>query len=392
MKGYRYFIIIFSVLLVVYITMELNKPKPIDWTVSLSNSKKAPYGGYIINDRLKDLFPNSKISSYRTPFYEQINNFNGSNTAYILMGPSFELSKADVDEMKNYVINGNYVFLAYGNYPKTFLDSFKLKTDTRFSITGKDSTTINFVNPALKAKANYTFLQATIDDYFSSIDTSNHIVLGINDKGKPNFIKMPYGEGAFFVHTNPICFSNYFLLHHDNATYAAKALSYIPKVVSEVYWDEYYKLGRGGASTPLRFLLSNDYLKWALRIALFGMILYVLFQLKRKQRIITVIAPLKNTSMDFIRTVASLYFNAKDNNGIADKKINYWLDFVRHRFNLSTQVLNEEFMDLLSRKSGVEKKEINELIVLIAEISSKQVNDNLLLMLNNKIDNFYKQV
>lgn len=392
MKGYRNFIIIFSILLAGYITLELNKPKPIDWTVSLSNSKKAPYGGYIINDRLKDLFPNSKISSFRTPVYEQLNNFNKEKTAYLLLGPSFELSKADMDEMKNYVVNGNYVFLAYGNYPKSFLDSFKLKTDTRFSITGKDSTSINFVNPALKAKAGYTFLHSTLDDYFSGIDTALHLVLGINDNGKPNFIKMPYGAGAFFVHTNPICFSNYFLLHHDNASYAAKAMSYIPQDVSDIYWDEYYKQGRGGASTPLRFLLSNDYLRWALRIALIGMILYVLFQLKRKQRIIPVIAPLRNTSLDFIKTIASLYFNAKDNNGIADKKINYWMDFVRHRFNISTQVLNEEFVNYLSRKSGIEKREINELIVLIAEISSKQVNDNLLLMLNNKIDNFYKQV
>ena len=35
--------------------------------------------------------------------------------------------------------------------------------------------------------------------------------------------------------------------------------------------------------------------------------------MKRKQRIIPVIEPLKNSTVDFVHTVASVYFNAKDN-------------------------------------------------------------------------------
>ena len=392
MKGYKRFVIYFSVLLILYVLTELNKPQPIDWTVTISQIHKSPYGGYIISQRLKDIFPFADIQTYRTPVYDQVNNYRDTNTAYILMGPTFNPSKEDMNELKNYVVTGNYAFLSYQSLPNSFLDSFKIKTNTRFTFDTKDSTSINFVSPAIKSPKNYTFLRSTIDEYFSKIDTAYTVVLGTNDRGDANFIKIPYGDGAFFIHINPLCFSNYFLLHNDNALYASKALSFIPAKVSKVYWDEYYKLGRGGASTPFRFLLSNEYLRWALRVAMIGLILYVLFQMKRKQRIIPVIEPLKNSTLDFVRTVSGVYFNAKDNKGIAEKKISYWLEFVRNRFNLSTQLLDEDFAEQLSKKSGVNKNDIKQLITFIAELPSRQVNDSLLLTINNSIDNFYKQV
>ena len=392
MKGYKRFVIYFSVLLILYVLTELNKPQPIDWTVTISQIHKSPYGGYIISQRLKDIFPFADIQTYRTPVYDQVNNYRDTNTAYILMGPTFNPSKEDMNELKNYVVTGNYAFLSYQSLPNSFLDSFKIKTNTRFTFDTKDSTSINFVSPAIKSPKNYTFLRSTIDEYFSKIDTSYTVVLGTNDRGDANFIKIPYGDGAFFIHINPLCFSNYFLLHNDNALYASKALSFIPAKVSKVYWDEYYKLGRGGAATPFRFLLSNEYLRWALRVAMIGLILYVLFQMKRKQRIIPVIEPLKNSTLDFVRTVSGVYFNAKDNKSIAEKKISYWLEFVRNRFNLSTQLLDEDFAEQLSKKSGVNKNDIKQLITFIAELPSRQVNDSLLLTINNSIDNFYKQV
>ena len=392
MKGYKRFVIYFSVLLILYVLTELNKPQPIDWTVSLSQAHKTPYGGYIVSQRLKDIFPFSNIQSYRTPIYEQLNNYGDTNSAYLLIGPSFNPSKEDINELKNYVVIGNYAFLSYQSLPKFFLDSLNIKISTRFTFETKDSTSINFVSPTVKSPHNYTFLRSTIDQYFSKIDTSYTIVLGTNDRGDANFLKIPYGDGAFFIHINPLCFSNYFLLHNDNAMYASKALSFIPAKVSRIYWDEYYKLGRGGAATPLRFLLSNEYLRWALRIAIIAMILYVLFQMKRKQRIIPVIEPLKNSTVDFVHTVASVYFNAKDNRGIAEKKISFWLEFVRNRFNLSTHLLDADFVVQLSKKSGVKKDDLQQLITLITDLPSEQATDHLLLTINNSIDQFYKQV
>lgn len=393
MKEYRGFIITFCVLISLYIVTELNKPQPVDWSMTLKKEDKIPYGGFILYQQLKDVFPGAELKSLRSPLYHQINDFNGDNTAYIIISPSFNPSAADMHEMKKYVSNGNYIFLSSNDFQKSFLDSFKLETSTRYSLVTKDSTSTNFVNPELKSVDNYTFFRSTLDQYFSKLDTGKTISLAVNNHKEPDFIKLKFGKGAFFVHANPACFSNYFILRGNNASYPSKALSYIPPHVSTIFWDEYYKAGREGADTPLRFFLSNEYLRWALRIALIGLVLYVLFQVKRKQRIIPVIEPLRNSTLDFITTVSGVYFNARDNTGIAGKKISYCLDFIRHKFNLPTQTLDEDFIEQLSRKSGIDKTSVEELVKLVSKVNSQNnISDGLLLHLSNTIDNFYKKV
>ena len=380
-------------LFALYIIAELNKPKPIDWTVTLSKGDKNPYGGYIVFNQLKDLFPSASIQSYRLPVYNQLNNYVASHTAYAIISPSFNPSKNDWEEMKNYVRKGNYVLLAASNFNKLVLESLRLKTFTSLSIALKDSTAVNFVNPALKSKEDYVFRKNTIDEYFSSFDTSVTKVLAINTDGRANFIKVGLGKGAFLVHAAPICFSNYFMLFRNNAEYTAKALSYLPADITTLYWDEYYKLGAGGPKTPLRFFLANDYLSWALWLSIIGLVVYILFEMKRRQRVIPIITPLKNSTLHFIETVSSVYYNQKDNASIASKKVAFFLDFVRQRFHLQTQALDENFEMQLARKSGVDKEEVTSIVSLLREIDyGYAVSDGLLLRLNQQIDNFYKQV
>jgi hypothetical protein len=384
--------IVFGLLLVIYIVAEANKPTPINWKISLSKDDKNPYGGYVLYNQLKDLFPKALLQSYRLPVYNQLNNYSGKGTAYILISGQFSLSGNDFDEMKNYVAQGNYVFASAVNFSKKFTDSLGFKTFSRVSLLKEDSTSVNFVNPSLKNPANFVFKKSTIDEYFSKFDTAKSVILGVNNNGQPNFIKIVHGAGAFYVHSAPLCFSNYFMVYGNNAEYTAKALSYVPKDVQKIYWDEYYKLGPGGATTPLRFFLSNEFMRWALRLAILGLLIYVLFEMKRRQRVIPVITPLRNTTLDFIKTVSSVYFNQKDNSSIASKKVNYFLEYVRQRFYLQTQNLDENFIQQLSRKSGVEKGNVDYLVQLVGEVNSGYaVSDKLLLTLNHQIENFYKQ-
>ncbi len=394
MKGNRKFIILFSVLFVVYVIAELNRPKQIDWTVTLAKSDKNPFGGYVLYNRLKDIVPPSAIKPIADPIYNQLlNNDNDHSSAYLLLSPFFKPSKNDLDELRLFVHKGNYAFISAANFGKMMQDTFRIKTATKFTILSKDSTSVNLVNPWLKNKTNYTFFSNTIDEYFSVIDTAFTTVLGTNDRGQANFIKVNYGDGVFLFHAAPLCFSNYFLLYQNNQSYTSKVLSYLPANLTYLFWDEYYKPGGETPETPLRFILSNHYLLWALRLSLLGLLVYIFFEMKRQQRVIPVIEPLRNNSLDFVQTVSSVYFNQKDNAGIAEKKITYFFDFIRQRFFLQTNQTDDAFIEALSRKSGVIKNDVEQLIRAVNEVNnSHAVNDQQLLDLDQQIDNFYKQV
>jgi len=393
LKSYRKFLVIFGCVFALYVIAELNRPTPINWEISLEKNDKNPYGGYVLYNSLTGIFPNATLNSYRTPIYNQLNNYSGSKSAYLVVSPKFEPSKVDLEEMNAFVRKGNYMFIAVSELSVQAQRHLRIKTATRVTLGLTDSTSVQLVNPTLATGERYIFRRSTIDEYFSRVDTSRTTVLGVNDAGKPNFIKITLGRGAYLVHAAPLCFSNYFMLFRNNVNYCSGALSYLPADTRQLFWDEYSKIGQMGPQTPLRFFLSNTYLSWALWLALATLIIYILVQAKRRQRIIPVIAPMRNSTLDFINTVSTVYLQQKDNNGIAAKKINHFFEFVPTRFYIPTDKIDDQFVQQLSRKSGVSLGELEPMIAVVREVDyGYKVNDSLLLNLNRQIDNFYNKV
>lgn len=391
MRSYKIFIILGFLLLIFYTIAEVNQPTPTDWSVSFSNTKKNPYGSYILFHELKNIFPSADISSYREPLYNKLHKNQFNNAALFLISSSVMPTELEVEEMLDYVNNGNYIFIAAPDFSKKLLDTLRLKIKTSYFLNKNDSV-FNFVNPLLKNEKGYDNSNSYFyKNYFDILKKDSVIVLGVNANQQPNFIKINIGDGAFFIHTDPFCFTNYFMLQKNNNEYTQIALSYLPSRLTTILWDEYYKLGREGAGTPLRFFLSNTYLRWVLWLSVTGLLLFVFFEMKRKQRIIPVIVPLKNTTLDFVKTVANVYFNQKDNAGIANKKMKHWMEFVRQRFYILTQQLDDDFVDQLSKKSGVDKNEIQKIIDYHLYIQQNSVSDSLLMHVNNSIDKFYNQ-
>jgi len=390
-RSYWKFIITFSALLLLYVIAELNRPQPLNWNITLSKEDKNPYGAYILYKHLKDIFPSSSIVSLREPAYNLLHNANIQNAVYIVLSPAFGAGAADVNELLDFARQGNHVFISAVKSNKFIMDTLGLKEKQYITLLAGDSTSLNFVNPALKATSNYGYKRFSVDEYFDKLEKDDSTtVLGITHRYHPNFVKVTVGNGAFYIHSAPLAFSNYSMLTRNNYEYVAKALSYIPAGVNTVYWDEYYKSGRTGPDTPLRFFLSNEWLRWALRLTIAALIIYVLFEMKRRQRIIPVIEPLRNTTLDFVKTVSAVYLSQKDNRSIAHNKVQYWLHYIRQRYYLQTNDLNETFVDLLSKRSGVHESEIQKVLSVVEDIQTNyNITDKKLMELNHRIDRFY---
>ncbi|HEY6976092.1 MAG TPA: DUF4350 domain-containing protein [Chitinophagaceae bacterium] len=391
MKENKIFIFILAALLALYVVAQLNQPKKFDWKPTLRNNDKNPFGSFIPYTELKQLFATAHIQSHKIPLYNVLHNSIERKSAYIFLEPEFDPGKVDLEELLKYVQKGNIVFLSSFDIDKKLLDTLGLKMQVFPRLVEKDSTSVNFVNPSLRAKENYKFRRSTIDGFFNEVKKDSTVVLGITQDSMPDFVKVPFGEGFFLLHAAPLCFSNYFMLYKNNGDYLAKALSYISPTITTLHWDEYYKTGREGANTPFRFFLSNSFLKWALWLTIIAFAIFVLFEMKRRQRIIPVVEPLRNTTLDFVETVSSVYYSQHDNNSIARKKIQFWLDHIRQRYYLSTQKTDDTFVQQLQRKSGASKDLIEAILKNISRAEAQpRVTDDLLAELSNRIDQFYQ--
>ena len=121
----------------------------------------------------------------------------------------------------------------------------------------------------------------------------------------------------------------------------------------------------------MRFISEHPPLKWAYWLLWLALLLFLIFNSKRKQRIIPIIKPLENTTIDFTKTIANLYFQDKNYKIIIRKKIIYFLEKVRTNYYLDTSKLDEEFALKLAHKSGKNEDDIKKLVELIVHLKNR---------------------
>jgi hypothetical protein len=95
-----------------------------------------------------------------------------------------------------------------------------------------------------KQKENYEYPGRRVATFMSETNQDVTYILGRDDFNRPNFIRLKSGKGNFYIHTAPLAFSNYFLLHKSNIHYYESVLSNLPKDAKQVVWDEYYLFKR----------------------------------------------------------------------------------------------------------------------------------------------------
>jgi hypothetical protein len=140
-------------------------------------------------------------------------------------------------------------------------------------------------------------------------------------------------------------------------------LSYVPK--GTVYWYT-RDLTEGYISqNPMRFVFSQPALKAAWYLFLLGMLVFIFFNAKRKQRVVPIVAPLTNTTIEFTKTIGNLYFQEGNHHTIIDKKIIYLLDKIRRDYLLDTTNLDEKFVQKLQQKTGKNAEDLKQLFAKI---------------------------
>ncbi|HVG11374.1 MAG TPA: hypothetical protein VM843_00160 [Flavisolibacter sp.] len=258
----------------------------------------------------------------------------------------------------------------------------------------RDSLRVRLCAPRLRDTQIYIYPGRRFSSFFDSLNKTTALVLGRNEDGKANFIQMKAGEGFIYLHIAPLAFSNYFILHKNNVRYFQQALSVIPADIKKLAWNEYYltkkDAPRESPPSMLRVLFQYEAFRWAFLVALGTMLLYVLLQMRRKQRIIPVLHKPKNESLDFVKTIGRLYYGQKNHKDLAQKMSTHFLDHVRNKYKVATTELDEAFIIALSAKSNYSTERIRELLEYVEQaFGDPSVSENQLAAFHQQLEKFY---
>jgi hypothetical protein len=391
MKGFKTYFIGSTLILILYLLAQYYKPRPTDWTASYLKEDKIPYGLYILNQETNQLFPETKTIISISRVYNTLKDKRYQNTNYLIVAGKVKLDAADWKELTQFVKAGNHVLIATYDLGNVVQEKLKIKLGSYLPGTNNKKRFVRLVNPKLDSAHHY-YLQKELGlQYFDELDTARAVVLGKDSRGRTNFIKYPIGKGALFILPDPQLLTNYSLLDPEGAAYAARVMSYLPDAETLI-WDENNTRGNVTDSSYLRVIFGHSSLTWAYNLTILGLLLFVFFELKRRQRIIPLLLPLKNSSVEFVKVVAKVYYQQRDNRDIAFKKITYFLEYLRTTYHLKTADINDELAAALVLKSGVPDETVRELLNLMNSLkTNNKVNDLQLINLNQLIEKFYRQ-
>lgn len=362
MKKDRVYTIFLVAVVAIYIVFEISREKPEDWTLTYHYNHKIPFGTALLHDLIPDLFEGKPVNSEFKTVYELV-EVDSISENLLIVCESFATDKNDLSAILEYVSDGNSMLIGAYDFEGSLADSLHLKTAEIISFSsldgggiekilgGEQQQMIYFKNGMQESLA-VPFLVAA--SYFTDVPDALEVV-ATNSNNDAVILKYTSDEGAIYFTTMPLAFTNYMALNEEARPLTESLLSLLPAATPIIH-NEYYQLGRLESQTPLRVLLSNPSLRTATYITLITFLVFIIFHSKRMQRVIPVITPLKNTSLEFAETLGQLYYRQSNHQKLAKKRMKYWVDYINKKYNLRPGDWDKEFREELMKKSGANEQ------------------------------------
>jgi hypothetical protein len=392
-KGNRKYYYILGILFIAVIVLQYVQPKPVNWSRTYLKKDKIPFGCYAIFNLLESYGKTVEVNQ------QSIYNLNGqgedSLTSLLMVNDQVQLSKLDIKSLFSYIKKGNTVCIAATGFDKAIQDTFRLKTSYNWmgfdkpidSLLLKQLFEIRYTAPGNNILKSYVYPQVALEMYFTGFDTTLFRVSSVNAKNDPVLLEASIGKGKLLLSSLPDVFGNLFIVNHSNRFYTYTLLSKLKN--NRIIWDEHYKTYNVQEKGMLQFIFGNDALYMAYCIGVLGLLFFMVFEMKRRQRAIPVIRPLQNSTLEFVDVISHVYFNSNNHKHIAEESIQYFYFYIRKKFNVNTNEMDETFYNTVHRLSGIDKDSVKKLFIYCENLKhAPALTENDLLELNSRINNF----
>lgn len=184
-------------------------------------------------------------------------------------------------------------------------------------------------------------------------------------KKVPVAVSVPYGKGEVIFVSSPLLFTNYGMLEGNTSVYIFRLMSYLADL--PVYRTEAYVKTDAmlvAEQSPFREFIKRPPLRWALYLALLGVVLFMIFTARRRQRVIPIMSKPANRSLEFIQLIGTLYYQRKDHVDLVRKKFKLFAEELRKTAGVDISDVNTDDREylLLAEKTGMNSDRLKKVI------------------------------
>lgn len=426
MKSSRNFLFVMLVLFVLFCLLQVNLPKKFVWSPTFSHVDKQPLGCFVFDSVLTQSLPNGYHVTKKT-FFQLDQEHAKEKISVLMVVDQQDLKQLDVKYLCNIARRGGKVMVVASssfddgrNADTVVVDelerTFKVKIEDGiyFSLRGilsglkahdndmYDTIYWNnretmyaaqsyrmfynmvggtlFVDSVPKVKRlAYTLSTAGYDYKYDSLYVGDFTRFDtIVDKKErieridtfaikkvPTAVSVPYGKGEVIFVSSPLLFTNYGMLEGNTFVYIFRLMSYLADL--PVYRTEAYVKTDAmlvAEQSPFREFIKRPPLRWALYLALLGVVLFMIFTARRRQRVIPIMSKPANRSLEFIQLIGTLYYQRKDHVDLVRKKFKLFAEELRKTAGVDISDVNTDDREylLLAEKTGMNSDRLKKVI------------------------------
>ena len=426
MKSSRNFLFAMLVLFVLFCLLQVNLPKKFVWSPTFSHVDKQPLGCFVFDSVLTQSLPNGYHVTKKT-FFQLDQEHAKEKISVLMVVNQQDLKQLDVKYLCNIARRGGKVMVVASssfddgrNADTVVVDelerTFKVKIEDGrfFSLRGilsglrehdndmYDTIYWNnretmyaaqsyrmfynmvggtlFVDSVPKVKRlAYTLSTAGYDYKYDSLYVGDFTCFDtIVDKKErieridtfaikkvPAAVSVPYGKGEVIFVSSPLLFTNYGMLEGNTFVYIFRLMSYLADL--PVYRTEAYVKTDAmlvAEQSPFREFIKRPPLRWALYLALLGVVLFMIFTARRRQRVIPIMSKPANRSLEFIQLIGTLYYQRKDHVDLVRKKFKLFAEELRKTAGVDISDVNTDDREylLLAEKTGMNSDRLKKVI------------------------------
>lgn len=414
------------VLFVLFCLLQVNLPKKFVWSPTFSHVDKQPLGCFVFDSVLTQSLPNGYHVTKKT-FFQLDQEHAKEKISVLMVVDQQNLKQLDVKYLCNIARRGGKVMVVASgsfddgrNADTVVVDelerTFKVRIEdgTYFSLRGilaglkahdndmYDTIYWNnretmyaaqsyrmfynmvggtlFVDSVPKVKrlaytlstAGYDYRQDSlyVGDFtgFDTIVDEKERIERIDTfaiKKVPAAVSVPYGKGEVIFVSSPLLFTNYGMLEGNTSVYIFRLMSYLADL--PVYRTEAYVKTDAmlvAEQSPFREFIKRPPLRWALYLALLGVVLFMIFTARRRQRVIPIMSKPANRSLEFIQLIGTLYYQRKDHVNLVRKKFKLFAEELRKTAGVDISDVNTDDREylLLAEKTGMNSDRLKKVI------------------------------
>ncbi|MES2328965.1 MAG: DUF4350 domain-containing protein [Bacteroidota bacterium] len=382
-------------------------PKRFDGRISFRRTDKIPYGSFTAYEMLQKEFPASTVAvnKYAPVYWKDINS-DSPGQALIIVTSYFDPSETDLDYLTGFAQKGNTVLISALYMNRIARKFFRVRQRELYKpgnlvrakgLSLNDSLIVELDSNVFASPHHFEYPGIPYDNVFDSTNEMYAYKLGYDKDSVPDFLAIDAQKGTILLHAAPITFTNLFLLYKGNYSYYRNILSQISPKTKKIYWDEYFlyngaSSGKNDGKGLLSVIFQYPAFKYAFWATLLLLGMYLVTEVKRKQRMVEAHPRPVNDSLNFVSTISNLYYDKGDHHNLAEKLTYLFLDYVRTRYKIPTNELNSSFEHVLSLRSSVPLPEIEQLVEFVKYVQFEQtITAKQLMDYHILLENFYKQ-